>query len=528
MPPVLSLLFLVGVAKAQPTVLFTDVETGPKSGGPNNQGVPISIFGSGFGTQRGTSRVTIGGIEVASYLAWGKGLACNRMLDMIVVQPGANVVGGKIVVQVAGVPSNGDQSFVPNQGRVLYVATNGADTNPGTELAPFATLLYAVARARSGPGDAILVRGGVYSEGEIWIRESEFAGGTPGQAKAIVTYPGETAVFANPARDLILDAAYLTVSGLHLRNGKAMGMYDSATGLDFKNGVKLVNNSVVGSISYEGMGTHGSHHTIAGNLILVSGSSVGTQGHCIYISVGTDIRLLHNVVSGAPGYGIHVFDQCRSTSDYRRVIKDVLIEGNLLHGSRERSGVILAMNDECSLGNGIENVTIRNNLFVANNHVGLVVRGATKNVRVYNNTFYENGRQDLYLGPDANLQDVDIVNNLFFHTVNANCTGNCSWFPQAHVQVEVGPSNVVLRGNGYHPTLPTILGATDPASVTGPVYFVSTAGFDFRVLPPSASIDAGRALALVPRDLFGVTRPQGPHFDLGAFEWMESAPIAWK
>lgn len=47
-----------------PTILFTDIETGPTNGGPNNLGVPIAIFGAGFGATRGSSTVTIGGVEV--------------------------------------------------------------------------------------------------------------------------------------------------------------------------------------------------------------------------------------------------------------------------------------------------------------------------------------------------------------------------------------------------------------------------------------------------------------------------------
>jgi hypothetical protein len=123
----------------------------------------------------------------------------------------------------------------------------------------------------------------------------------------------------------------------------------------------------------------------AGNLVLVSGSSVGTQGHCIYSSVGQNLRLLHNLVSGAPGYGIHLFDQCRSTSDFRREIRSVAVEGNVLHGSTLRSGMIVAMNDECGLGNRIDGLVIKNNVFTANNHCGLVLRGIANAVQVHNN-----------------------------------------------------------------------------------------------------------------------------------------------
>src|SRR5690348_17154976 len=90
----------IALAGSAPHVFFTDVESGPASGGPGDLGTPISIFGKGFGQVRGSSRVTIGGVEAASYLVWGTANAHNPMLDMIVVQPGPKVVGGPIVVTV--------------------------------------------------------------------------------------------------------------------------------------------------------------------------------------------------------------------------------------------------------------------------------------------------------------------------------------------------------------------------------------------------------------------------------------------
>jgi hypothetical protein len=67
-------LFLLSAIPAYgqaPAVLFTDVKSGAVTGGPGDVGVPISIFGRGFGAVRGASRVTIGGVEVASYMIWG-------------------------------------------------------------------------------------------------------------------------------------------------------------------------------------------------------------------------------------------------------------------------------------------------------------------------------------------------------------------------------------------------------------------------------------------------------------------------
>jgi hypothetical protein len=515
--PFLAVTFVPDELLAQPAVLFTDVTTGPLTGGPNGLGVPIAIFGTGFGATRGGSRVTIGGVEVAAYAVWGRGNAANPLLDMVIVQPGPGTPAGPIVVQVGGQLSNADFAFTPNGGQIRYVATTGSDSNPGTQQAPFATVLHAAAAQRTGPGDTILIRGGTYSESEIWLRGDYGMGGTQSQPKTIAAYPGELVVFDNPARDLILDAPWITISGWNLRAGKAMGMPDANNPSQLEPGNKLVNNRVIGPIGYHGIGTHGDDVVCAGNVVVVAGSSVGTQGHCIYSSVGQRLRLLHNVVSGAPGYGIHLFDQCRAqTGDFRREILDVLVEGNLLHGSTQRSGMIVAMNDECALGNRIDGLRIRNNVFTANNHCGLVLRGIASNLQVYHNTFVQNGRQDVYLGRDVALTNVDLANNLFFHSANGNCASNCNWFPDAHVQMATGPQAVLLRQNGYFPKLPNTLGIADATPVTGWLHFVNAEGFDFRLVVGSAAIAAGLPLSTVTRDFFGAPRTAPP--TLGAFE----------
>ena len=68
-----ALVCTANLAIAQPTsaplVLYTDVASGPNSGGENGKGAYLCVFGknfssSGFGTR---TKVTIGGAEVASY-----------------------------------------------------------------------------------------------------------------------------------------------------------------------------------------------------------------------------------------------------------------------------------------------------------------------------------------------------------------------------------------------------------------------------------------------------------------------------
>ena len=57
-------------AQTPPRIFFSDLESGPNIGGQKNQGVWVTIWGKGFGAERGASTVTIGGGAAAEYPIW--------------------------------------------------------------------------------------------------------------------------------------------------------------------------------------------------------------------------------------------------------------------------------------------------------------------------------------------------------------------------------------------------------------------------------------------------------------------------
>ena len=292
-----------------------------------------------------------------------------------------------VVVTVNGAASN-SVAFARRAGSIYYIAPSGIDANPCTEQAPCATLQH-VAAAVLRAGDTVLVRGGTYSESEVWIRGDRGQSGTPEARKLLKAYPGESVTYANAARPMILNADYITVSGLNFTNRKSLGNGSDEAGQRVN---WIINNTFRGSIGYEATGSTGDDHVLAGNVCEVSGSSQGTQGHCYYISFGSNVQLLYNIGRGAPGYGIHVFDQRRRAGDFRRVISNILIEGNTLTGSTRRAGLIVTMGDEDRIGNTIDGVTILNNTFGGNDQLGAVVGGNVRNVRMTGNAFVQIGR----------------------------------------------------------------------------------------------------------------------------------------
>src|SRR5581483_545125 len=116
----LALLIVPMLSYAAPAVFFSDLDSGPNSGGQNNKGVFVSVWGSGFGTVPGT--VTVGGGQADNYPVWTD--------TKVTFQLGPNALTGNIVVRTnAGETSNG-VPFTVRAGRIFFVApdANGSGT----------------------------------------------------------------------------------------------------------------------------------------------------------------------------------------------------------------------------------------------------------------------------------------------------------------------------------------------------------------------------------------------------------------
>src|SRR6476619_5007855 len=113
-----------------PRIFFSDLESGPNTGGQNNHGVWVTIWGKGFGAERGKSAVTIGGGEAAGYPIWTD--------TKITFQLGPAARTGEIVVnpggknsRAGGAASNGIP-LVVRPGKIYFVAVNGSDRHSGS------------------------------------------------------------------------------------------------------------------------------------------------------------------------------------------------------------------------------------------------------------------------------------------------------------------------------------------------------------------------------------------------------------
>src|SRR5262245_999041 len=190
---VITLAFSSVVLHAQsvpPRIFFSDLESGPNTGGQNNKGVWVTIWGRGFGANQGASTVTVGGGGADNYPLWSD--------NKITFQLGAAAAGGQIVVNVAGVgPSNG-LPFTVRPGNIYFVATTGNDANIGNLASPWKTIVKA--KNTIAPGDTAYIEDGVAQTSEDSFtaylsmdNRGSSNSGTAAAPKALIAYPGATA-----------------------------------------------------------------------------------------------------------------------------------------------------------------------------------------------------------------------------------------------------------------------------------------------------------------------------------------------
>ena len=376
-----------------------------------------------------------------------------------------------------------------------YVATNGNDTNEGAARSPWATIANAMRKAQ--PGDTIFVRGGTYAEGEIWIQRNYGMGGKNGKYVTISAYPGERPIFTDGSRGMIIDASYVRVIGLDFQNGKSMYNVDWSGPTDH---VEFIGNRFSGLSGYAAIGITGDHNLVEGNSINISGNTTGTLGHGIYASKGKYTVIRGNVISGATGFGIHLYEEWRSgdqTGSIRQ-IKNIVIENNFISASRQRSGIIVGAGADGGPAH-IDSVIVRYNVVFKNPMYGILIGGwsEVKNIQIYHNTIYGNGDNGIQI-LQPYVKNVSIKNNII--SVKSG---------ERHIDNAPNAPGVVVERNLYHPATIALNNAQDHKPQTGDPLFVDPEKNDFRLQKDSPAIDTGVNWG---RSFKGVAP------DLGAFE----------
>ena len=180
-----------------PRLFFTDLVSGPSAGGEDDLGAFVTLYGEGFGADRGELTVMLSGAEVAAYRAWGENNAPARGLDQIIIQLGPDNASGDLVVTVGGAASN-PLPFEVRAGRIFFVSPDGSDESDGRFASPWASVTHA--RASVGPGDTVYLMDGIAqtTEDNASAALALETSGEPGRPIAFVAYPGAHPVIGAP------------------------------------------------------------------------------------------------------------------------------------------------------------------------------------------------------------------------------------------------------------------------------------------------------------------------------------------
>ncbi|HEY9025881.1 MAG TPA: hypothetical protein VIP05_16385 [Burkholderiaceae bacterium] len=544
-------------------MLFTDVPSGPVSGGENNLGAYLSIFGRNLGNASGlgsTTKVTIGGVAVANYRYLGPSKVSARLgLQEIIVQVGA--LGGKplgtaqpVVVSVGGTASNSDVTFTPNPGHVLFVAQNG---NDGTAVVddithPFRNLQVglsgASAYASLHPGDQVVVRGGTWTDvtglDDTWLRfngsDSSKKGSAPtGVARTgwihVTSYPGpingnkpEDVHYVTPAghRGGIegpgssyhgVAGEYVAISNLHLESNATATRDGAPINIQYAAGPwRIVNNELgpwlstlaspnnakAGGISGEGTGV-----VILGNdihdIACAQGQSTNPlENHGIYIDDDGSYDIGWNVIERITGgNGLQIY----TNGGFSTVTNDVAFHHNVVDGIGKH-GINLAD------GSGA-NIRVYDNLVMNTQYSGLRFNTVDlSGAKVWSNTFYNTsitGIKNAYgaVSNDWNLpaNSVSFVNNIFYTASGKTNIGGDGGFSGSEGN---WTDNLFWNGSDAVPSWATGSVHADPK-------FVAT-GSDFHLATGSPAIGTGSSstATLVKDDVYGTGRKSA--VDIGA------------
>src|SRR6266404_4088101 len=202
---IISALFLPSGAWAQnpPTLFFTDITSGPVTGGENVSGFAgayVTLYGDFFGA---TPDITLNNAHCLRIVGSPTSFLWYQKQ---VVQLGAACTTGNFAVTSANGTSN-PLPFTVRSGNIFFLSTTGNDAAAGTAAAPWKTLHKA--RDSTVAGDIVYLRTGTWNSSIDAEGSSSsiimFAGtgGTSSAPKAMLNYPSETPTWSGAGKTYI-------------------------------------------------------------------------------------------------------------------------------------------------------------------------------------------------------------------------------------------------------------------------------------------------------------------------------------
>jgi hypothetical protein len=357
-----------------------------------------------------------------------------------------------------------------------YVSTTGSDNSGNGSLThPWATIAHASAKA--GPGTVVHVAAGIY--------KNSFETSASGTATAYVTYIGESADFSAPVNCAQVAANHGDLSGC----------------------VRLV-------------GTNGTTWTNYGNYVAIKGFDVTGGGLNGIYTQGTATRIIGN----------HVHDILNSTcnSDGGSGIN---LNGTYAQVSDNYVHNIGPYPSACGYVQGIyflqEGGFAYNNISFNNSGFGIQLWHYTANIALVNNTLFNNASGGIVLGTDNNftVDYVTVSNNIVTNNGGEGVSEQGASSNSTGIH-NIYTHNLVYGNRNGAFSLQNGLSAT--YTVDDPPLLVDQSGTssgNYHLTYDSPAIDAATSINAPASDFDGTARPQHSGYDIGAYEYLDTAAL---
>jgi hypothetical protein len=345
-----------------------------------------------------------------------------------------------------------------------YVATNGSDSNSGTQTQPFRTIQKAANIVK--PGDTVMVMPGIYSQSVANERH--------GTASARIRFVSQTKW-----------GAKLHSSGRIIFSNA--GNYVDIDGFDIKGvgGIAPLNKP-----SQLAIANYGSHVNILRNNV-------------------HDIKVHHcDTPSGIGGNAI-------LTGTHARPATNINVIANVVHDNGSAAAA-------CPTGgrgpHGIYHVhdgIVANNIVYNNRGVGIHLWHEPHHVLVAHNLVFNNGTSGILVGgQEGPAHHIRVVNNIVIDNQGnglreAGKNGTTNQFI----------NNIVFRNRRGNVSLSV---ATNQGTIVADPQFINyqiNGSGDYRLKSNSPAIRAGITLPQIPCDFNGHSRLAGSAYDLGVYAY---------